>query len=34
MALLADGVPAGKLYPLDIDRAFKKRETIRPNIDT
>lgn len=33
MALLADGVPADKLYPLDIDRAFKKLESIRPNID-
>ena len=24
IALLADGVPADKLYPLDLDRAFKK----------
>ncbi|MGL9623881.1 ABC transporter substrate-binding protein [Bradyrhizobium sp. U531] len=32
MALLADGVPPAKLYPLDIDRAFKKLETIRPSV--
>lgn len=28
-ALLADGVPGKKLYPLDYDRAFKKLGTIR-----
>jgi putative spermidine/putrescine transport system substrate-binding protein len=28
-ALLADGVPADKLYPLDVDRAFKKLDTIK-----
>ena len=28
-ALLADGVPADKLYPLDLDRAFKKLDTIK-----
>jgi len=28
-ALLADGVPADKLYPLDVDRALKKLGTIR-----
>ncbi|MGE3148360.1 MAG: ABC transporter substrate-binding protein [Pseudorhodoplanes sp.] len=28
-ALLADGVPKDKLYPLDTDRAFKKLNTIR-----
>ena len=28
-ALLADGVPGKKLYPLDYDRAFKKLDTIR-----
>jgi len=28
-ALLADGVPGKKLYPLDYDRAFKKLNTIR-----
>ncbi|WP_027993959.1 polyamine ABC transporter substrate-binding protein [Sinorhizobium meliloti] len=31
-ALLADGVPAGKLYPLDLDRAFKKLDTIKGDI--
>jgi putative spermidine/putrescine transport system substrate-binding protein len=31
-ALMADGVPADKLYPLDVDRAFKKLEEIKPNI--
>lgn len=31
MALLADGVPMDKLYPLDVDRAFKKWDTIKSN---
>lgn len=31
-ALLADGVPADELYPLDLDRAFAKLDTIKPNI--
>ncbi len=31
-ALLADGVPMDKLYPLDIARAFKKMREIRPHI--
>jgi putative spermidine/putrescine transport system substrate-binding protein len=31
-ALLADGVPADKLYPLDVDRAFKKLGEIREHI--
>jgi putative spermidine/putrescine transport system substrate-binding protein len=31
-ALLADGVPANKLYPLDIERAFKALERIKPHI--
>jgi putative spermidine/putrescine transport system substrate-binding protein len=31
-ALLADGVPVDKLYPLDIERAFKKFSEIRPHI--
>src|SRR6516165_2101981 len=31
-ALLADGVPRDKLYPLDIDRAFKKLDRIKPHI--
>ncbi|SAK91944.1 ABC transporter substrate-binding protein [Caballeronia calidae] len=32
IALLADGVPANKLYPLDLDRAFKKLDTIKGDI--
>ena len=31
-ALLADGVPADKLYPLDLDRAFRKLDEIKPHI--
>ena len=31
-ALLADGVPANQLYPLDLDRAFKKLDTIKKDI--
>ena len=31
-ALLADGVPRDQLYPLDIDRAFKKLDQIKPHI--
>lgn len=31
-ALLADGVPLDQLYPLDIDRAFKKMDEIKPHI--
>jgi putative spermidine/putrescine transport system substrate-binding protein len=31
-ALLADGVPLDKLYPLDFDRAFKKLDQIKPHI--
>ncbi len=31
-ALLADGVAADDLYPLDIDRAFKKLDTIKKDI--
>lgn len=29
VALLADGVDVGHLYPLDVDRAFKKLDTIK-----
>jgi putative spermidine/putrescine transport system substrate-binding protein len=29
IALLADGVPMDKLYPLDVDRAFRKLDTVR-----
>ena len=32
IALLADGVPADKLYPLDIDRVFRKLNEIKPYI--
>ena len=31
-ALLADGVPADKLYPLDLDRAFKSLDRIKQNV--
>ena len=31
-ALLADGVAPAKLYPLDLDRAFKKLDTIKKDI--
>lgn len=31
-ALLADGVPADRLYPLDIDRAFASLDRIKPHI--
>lgn len=32
LALLADGVAPAKLYPLDLDRAFKKLDTIKKDI--
>ncbi|WP_315837868.1 ABC transporter substrate-binding protein [Bradyrhizobium prioriisuperbiae] len=31
-ALMADGVASDQLYPLDVDRAFKKLEEIKPAI--
>jgi putative spermidine/putrescine transport system substrate-binding protein len=31
-ALLADGVAPEKIYPLDVERAFKKLEEIKPHI--
>lgn len=31
-ALLADGVPKDKLYPLDVDRAFRKLDQIKSDI--
>jgi putative spermidine/putrescine transport system substrate-binding protein len=31
-ALLADGVPADKLYPLDLDRAFRKLDQIKKHV--
>jgi putative spermidine/putrescine transport system substrate-binding protein len=32
MALLADGVEPAKLYPLDVERAFKSLDRIRPHV--
>ncbi len=32
VALIADGVPIDKLYPLDLDRAFASLRKIRPSI--
>ena len=32
IALLADGVPGDQLYPLDIDRAFRKLDTIKKDV--
>lgn len=32
MALLADGVAPDKLYPLDVDRAFKKLDAIKSSV--
>jgi putative spermidine/putrescine transport system substrate-binding protein len=32
LALIADGVPLDKLYPLDVDRAFKKLDQLKPDI--
>ncbi|RFS84303.1 ABC transporter substrate-binding protein [Actinomadura spongiicola] len=31
-ALLADGVPIDKLFPLDVDRAFRKLDSIRSSL--
>lgn len=31
-ALLADGVPRDKLYPLDVERAFRKLDQLKPHI--
>lgn len=31
-ALLADGVPPNKLYPLDVDRAFKALDRVKPSV--
>ncbi len=33
-ALLADGVPADQLYPLDVDRALRKIEELMPHVVT
>ncbi len=32
IALLADGVPMNKLYPLDVDRAFRSLDKIKPYV--
>jgi putative spermidine/putrescine transport system substrate-binding protein len=32
LALVADGVDPNKLYPLDVDRAFKSLERIKPRV--
>ncbi len=32
-ALMADGVAPGALFPLDLDRAFRKLDEIKPHID-
>ncbi|WP_192252239.1 ABC transporter substrate-binding protein [Mesorhizobium caraganae] len=32
VALLADGVPVKNLYPMDVDRAFKKLDELRSNV--
>lgn len=32
LALMADGVPLDQIYPLDIDRAFKKLAELKPHI--
>ena len=34
LALLADGVPRDKLFPLDMDRAFAKLDTIKADVAT
>ncbi|NOU74457.1 extracellular solute-binding protein [Paenibacillus sp. LMG 31458] len=34
MALIADGVPADKLYPLDVERALKKLNEIKKEMKT
>lgn len=34
IALLADGVPADELYPLDVDRAYDKLAEIKPHVTT
>ncbi|MGF7159563.1 putative spermidine/putrescine transport system substrate-binding protein [Rhodoligotrophos appendicifer] len=31
-ALMADGVPMDQLYPLDVDRALKKLEVLKPHL--
>jgi putative spermidine/putrescine transport system substrate-binding protein len=33
IALIADGVPLDEVYPIDLDRAFKKLDEIKPYVD-
>lgn len=33
IALAADGVDSKKIYPIDVERAFKKLDELKPNID-
>ena len=32
MALLADGVPRAQLFPMDVDRAFRKLDTVKDDV--
>lgn len=32
-ALMADGVPRDRIYPLDLDRAFARLATLKPDVD-
>ena len=32
IALVADGVPRDKLFPMDLDRAYKKLDALKPNV--
>ena len=34
LAALADGVPRDKLFPMDLDRIFRKLDTIKPDVAT
>jgi spermidine/putrescine-binding protein len=34
MALFALGVPRGQLFPLDLDRAYKKLDEVKPHVKT
>lgn len=33
IALIADGVPRDKIFPMDLDRAYKKLDEIKPHIN-
>ncbi len=33
IALIADGVPLDEVYPIDLDRAFRKLDEIKPYVD-